>query len=93
VKRYFVWTRFTAAAGAIPDERDRDWNIFYLGDHGRGYANREEAARLARNFEQQFQPGMMETFVAFTELPETEYITVEASRAALAALGVEVKEG
>jgi hypothetical protein len=73
VTRYAVWCRWTALAGPVPFERDKEWNLVKLvwgrDDNLWGYASAEEAESAAERFRGNWQPGYMETYVSAVELP------------------------
>lgn len=77
MKKYTVWCRYSKAAGEIPNERDREWNLVpaafrEVESYQWGYDTEKQALARAQAFVQYWQPGFMLTVVREVELPDYE---------------------
>lgn len=71
MKRFIIWCRWTDAAGEVPDERDKAWNLVTpLHSDLWGFDTLEQAESRACKFRSNWQPGFMETHVSKVELPD-----------------------
>lgn len=71
MEKYIVFSRWTDAAGPIPDETRRGWEAVYANVRpNRLFDSKDEAELFATDHREHFMPGMIVTHVAKLELPE-----------------------